>query len=84
MESDFSNFVGRDEDLKTVKRYHRYSPMFYRSNLLIHSKRVLTMVESLIPVVKNYFPNFDEDASKIMALIHDDIEDGDVFRRNKL
>ena len=73
-EIDFSAFKGRTKKLEEVIRYHAYVPMFYRSNLVTHTTRMLWMLESLIPTVQEYFPDFNVALARTMALVHDDHE----------
>lgn len=71
----FANFVGREDDLRRIVRYHIYSPMYYRSNLFTHSKRVLWLLQSILPLVEQVFGGrFDSTKAQIMAVIHDDLE----------
>lgn len=71
---DLADFDGREERLQKVIRYNKYSPMFYRTNLLIHTKRVRWMFEDIIPYLEKVFPDMDVEKGRIIAEIHDDPE----------
>ncbi len=76
-------FDYRENALARIKRYiHNITPiMFYRTNDLIHSQRVLWHLEEAIPdILKVYGDGFDVGFSRTLALVHDDIEifTGDV------
>lgn len=71
----FKGFDGRDEALRRVVRYHIYSPMYYRSNLVTHSKHVLWLLQDTLPYIEHIFgSSFDTTKAQIMATIHDDPE----------
>src|SRR3989344_3516771 len=83
----FEGFYGREDELKKVIRYHKYVPMFYRTNLQMHSNRVLWLVEDLIPLAKKvYGSKFDIEKARTLAKVHDDAEviTGDVQLGHKL
>jgi hypothetical protein len=70
-------FNGRESSLAGIKRYiHDITPtMFYRTNDLIHSRRVLWHLEEAIPdVVSVYGNTFNIDFARTLALVHDDVE----------
>jgi hypothetical protein len=48
--------------------------MFYRTNLLIHSQRVVALLESVIPLAKKLYPDFDARKARLIARHHDDYE----------
>ena len=79
---DPAYFDGREDDLKKIIRY--VSPltpvMFYRTNDLIHSKRVRWHVEEAAPDILEVFPDLDLDYVRTLAEVHDDAEivTGDV------
>lgn len=64
----------REQDLKRVKRYGRFSVMFYRTDLWIHSKRVELLLEGLISLATRLYPGFDARKAKLIARHHDDYE----------
>ena len=64
----------REDDLKKVKRYHTMLVMFYRTDLLIHTRRVKFMLESFLPVVMELYPDFDAEKARRIAIYHDDYE----------
>ncbi len=81
-------FQGREESLKNIKRYiHHITPvMYYRTNDLIHSKRVLWHLEEAIPKIKKvYETKFEVNFARTLALVHDDVEilTGDVQLHDK-
>lgn len=79
----FEGFDGREEVLQKIIRYNmpQRTPMFYRTNLLLHSKRVNLLVNDVAQIFKqNYRDLFDVDKALTLALVHDDAEivTGDV------
>ncbi len=82
----FRDFKGREAALRTVVRYHIYQPMYYRSNLFMHSKRVLWLLQSILPLVEEVFgKNFDSTKAQLLAVVHDDPEIvmGDIMAGHK-
>lgn len=82
-EINLDGFDGREEALERIKRYiHEItSVMFYRTNDLIHSRRVLWHLEEAIPdILAVHSDDFDVDFARTLALVHDDLEiiTGDV------
>ncbi len=75
-------FDGREEALARIKRYiHHITPiMYYRTNDLIHSRRVLWHLEQALPDIFVAYKDFKVDFARTLALVHDDIEilTGDV------
>lgn len=59
--------------------------MFYRSNLLIHSQKVLWFTEIIASNAKEVYQGFDVEKAKIIALVHDDAEmvTGDIMAAEK-
>lgn len=78
----------REENLSKIKRYHKFKVMFYRTNNLLHSKRVLYLLEEILPIVKSLYPDFDEKKARLIALHHDNheivLEGGDIPLQYKL
>ncbi|MFA6251102.1 MAG: YfbR-like 5'-deoxynucleotidase [Candidatus Paceibacterota bacterium] len=78
----------REGNLKKIKRYGKFSVMFYRTDLSIYSKRVSALLEVIIPFVKNLYPDFDIKKAKLIAKYHDDFETvlkgGDISLQLKL
>lgn len=71
----FSSFVGREAELRRVIRYHSYQPMWYRSHLFTHSKRVLWLLQEILPLVETVFgAEFDVRKAQLLAVVHDDPE----------
>jgi 5'-deoxynucleotidase YfbR-like HD superfamily hydrolase len=82
---DFADFNGREEALQNIVRYDmsRFTPMFYRTNVLLHSKRVYLLIKDVLPlIVPVYNGLFNSEEALTLALIHDDAEivSGDVLR----
>ncbi len=67
----------REEELERIKRYViDIAPiMFYRTNDLIHIKRVIGHFEQMIPQIKEvYGDNFNYEFARVTAEVHDDPE----------
>ena len=82
----FNQFVGREEALKQVIRYHIYSPMFYRSQLATHAKHVLWLYQTILPLAEQIFgADFDSTKAQLLAVVHDDPETimGDIVAGHK-
>jgi 5'-deoxynucleotidase YfbR-like HD superfamily hydrolase len=63
----------REEKLKQIYRYSYFDVVYYRSNLWMHTHRVLWLLEELIPIAKKSI-DFDEEKARALALVHDDPE----------
>ena len=78
----------REENLRNIKRYHKFKVMFYRTDDLIHSKRVVALLEEILPYVKILYPEIYEKLAKLIAKYHDDyeiiIKGGDIPLQYKL
>ncbi|MFA5021677.1 MAG: YfbR-like 5'-deoxynucleotidase [Patescibacteria group bacterium] len=71
----FSDFKNRQEQLQKITRFDSYQIVFYRPDLLIHSKKVCWLVSELLPYAQAAFgDSLDRNKAKIMALVHDDHE----------
>jgi 5'-deoxynucleotidase YfbR-like HD superfamily hydrolase len=68
------SWENREKDLRKLERYGRFSVMFYRTNDFIHSKRVGALLESLIPLAKKMYRDFDARLARQIAEYHDDYE----------
>lgn len=84
----FDGFRGREEALARITRYvDDLTPvMFYRTNDLIHSRRVLWHLEEALPsIIDVYGDRFDVGFARTLALVHDDVEilTGDVSLHKK-
>ena len=82
-EIDFAGFDGREEKLQKIIRYNmeRRTPMHYRTNDLIHSKRVHLLVNDILPTIAPIYNNgLNPSKALTLALVHDDAEilTGDV------
>lgn len=81
------DFSGREEALTNIKRYeHEITRvMFYRTNDLIHSRRVSWHVESAIEDILSIYKGFNVDYTRTLANVHDDLEiiTGDVQLHDK-
>ena len=74
---DFLGFEGREEALRKIIRFNmeRRTPMFYRTNDLIHSLRVHLLVKDIGSVLsETYGEEIDIDKTLTLALVHDDAE----------
>lgn len=70
-------FDGREKELSKIERYiHNITPvMFYRTNNLIHSKRVRFHLENSSKEISSvYGDSFDFDYARTLAEVHDDGE----------
>lgn len=71
---DFSDFTGRKEALEQVIRYHSYKPMLYRTNLWMHTRRLVALLEAVSEDIIKIFPDWNIEKSRTFASIHDDAE----------
>jgi hypothetical protein len=81
-------FDGREDELLKIERFRAdLTPvMLYRSNDLIHSRRVLEHLdEALLRIVDVYGDDFNVKYARTLALVHDDLEiiTGDVQLNDK-
>ena len=83
---DTTGFERRNEQLKRIVRYHKYKPMYYRTDLYLHSKRIVWLLEELIPYAVKVFPGFNVELARTMAAVHDDLEIslGDIMLGDKI
>lgn len=60
--------------------------MYYRTDLFLHSHRIVWLVEELIPYAQKVFPGFNVQLARTMAAIHDDLEIalGDIMLGEKM
>ena len=73
-EIDFSIFPNdRKEKLEKIYRYQFFDKFFYRSNLWMHTNRLLWLLEEIAPIAQKYL-TFDLEKARIYALVHDDAE----------
>lgn len=86
MRTIFKDFLDREEKLTAIVRYHKYNPMFYRTNLWKHSNRLTWLIDALTPTITSIYPDFDAQRAKMMAAVHDDPEMiiGDIQFGHKL
>jgi 5'-deoxynucleotidase YfbR-like HD superfamily hydrolase len=80
---DFAGFEGRKKELLAKERYiHEKTPMMiYRTNLWMHSLRVLWHLEAIADEIRAvYGQGFDMQWARTYAIVHDDAEiiTGDV------
>jgi 5'-deoxynucleotidase YfbR-like HD superfamily hydrolase len=83
---DLSEFPPeREIGLRKIQRYSRFAVMLYRSDLWMHSHRMLWMIEELAPTLKKHLPELDIDKCRVLALVHDDAEmiTGDIQAGHK-
>jgi len=72
---ELSLFPGREEALRTIKRYSLYKTFFYRSSDYSHSKRVAWLIEDAAPAITERLgSNFDFKKALAIGLVHDDAE----------
>jgi len=64
----------REQGLKALYRYNRFEVMYYRSNLWMHTHRMLWLVEALAPLAEKHLAGIDIEKARILALVHDDAE----------
>jgi len=80
--------MNREKELENIKRFSDYKIMFYRDNVLRHSKRVVLLLKEVMPKIKKAIPNFNEKLSLVMAKVHDDPEmiTGDItlYQKGKM
>lgn len=79
----FEGFFGRDEELEKIIRYNmeKRSPMYYRTNLLLHSRRTTLLIDDIKDItIGTYNGDFNPNKALTLALVHDDAEiiTGDV------
>ena len=82
---DLSLFLpDRELRLKEIYRFNMFETLMYRSNLWMHTHRVLWLLEEIIPIAQKYLI-FDAEKARIFALVHDDAEmiTGDVQAGHK-
>ncbi len=70
----FAAFRERDEKLRAITRYSMYKTMLYRTNVYGHARRVMWLVEEMLPYLRAVWTDFNEEKARLMALIHDDFE----------
>lgn len=82
----FKGFDGREEALRSIKRYSMYAPMFYRTDVFLHSQRTLWITEELLPLAIGKVEDFDAELARSIAAVHDDAEmiTGDVQLGHKI
>lgn len=72
---NFSNsWNNREDDLKKLKRYHKFYVMFYRTNLYVHEKRVKAIVKKLLSTALSFYPKLDIKKTFLISEHHDDYE----------
>lgn len=70
----FAGFEGREDSLAGIYRYSNYPHSLYRSNLILHSRRVFFLLRHLLPEIIAHFPQVDTKRLQILCLVHDDTE----------
>jgi hypothetical protein len=76
---DISHLSGRVERLRSVQRYGDRKVMFYRTDLEIHTTRLLGMFKSARPVIKKTFPDMSLEELELLIAVHDDHETYEDF-----
>jgi len=84
-EINYTGFEERKNKLKSIKRYNHNEPMFYRTHLGMHARRVCWLVEELLQIAKQEDSQLDPEKARALALVHDDTEiiTGDVISPDK-
>lgn len=74
----------REKKLKAIKRYSMFEKMFYRSNLWMHTYRMLWMIEAAAELAEKHL-KVDINRARVLALVHDDAEivTGDIQAGHK-
>jgi len=83
--TDF-NHKKREKNLSKIYRYKAFTDtMFYRPNLLIHTKRVSWITQEISEILKKIGIQFDWELAKTLAIVHDDAEiiTGDIIAPQK-
>jgi hypothetical protein len=83
--AELSAFPGREEGLRTIKRFTLYDTVFYRFSDFSHSKRIAWQLEDMADLLKSVHLDFDLTRALAIALVHDDAElvTGDYQAGNK-
>jgi hypothetical protein len=90
---DFSEFLGREEALKAKQRFKGqegepplFPVMYYRTDLALHYRQVLWIVEAKLPQILSIYPDFRVEFARTQAAVHDDHERirGDKQRSHKM
>jgi len=72
---ELSAFPGRERDLRSVYRWHNWTPMYYRPHLFSHGKKIARMILHVAPLLeKKLGSTFDIKRALLLALVHDDPE----------
>ena len=60
--------------------------MWYRTDLYLHSHRIVWLLEELLPFALRVFPGFNIELARTMATVHDDLEIslGDIMLGDKV
>lgn len=71
----FRLFTGREEGLERQGRYSIFKTMWYRTNDLIHSRRIAWLMMDVLPYAELvYGTEFDPVKALLLAICHDDAE----------
>ena len=75
-----------EEDLRRIKRWGKFKVVFYRTNLEIHTKRIIAILEELLPFIITIYPDLDIYKLFLLVWFHDAPEffTGDVSTQTKL
>lgn len=82
---DFSSWPPeREQKLKNIWRYSMFERMYYRSNLWMHTHRMLWMIETTADISTKTL-HIDVNKARTLALVHDDAEmiTGDIQAGHK-
>ncbi len=74
IERELEAFPGRTDALNALMRWERYPLMYYRTDLHVHGKRIVSTLIAAASVIEETIPEFDFDRAILLALVHDDAE----------
>jgi 5'-deoxynucleotidase YfbR-like HD superfamily hydrolase len=76
----------READLEATIRFHMIKTMFYRTDHLLHSRRVAAIVKELLPAAIAVYPDLNPNLALAISKYHDDHEmfTGDTSLQLKL
>jgi len=64
----------REKRLEQVKRWKYFNPLLYEYNVLDHTKKLVWLLEELLPIIEKTHSSIDKKKTILLAKIHDDIE----------
>ncbi len=80
------SYKNYEKKLEAIIRYEKFEVMFYRTNNLIHTKRIIYILEKLLPFILKIHPDIDVIKLFLLVWFHDapEIITGDVSLQTKL